>query len=160
MSKFHLSRNEFVKITVGALGATIAGIVGLPAVAYVLSPALKQQSLDAWVSLGQLDVYPIGEPTLFTFNRTKVNGWEKTVYSYGVYVYRKNEAEVIVFSNVCTHMACRVTFIEDAREYDCPCHAAKFDLEGNVTNGPPPRPMDRYEIKIEDGNLSIRLLEG
>lgn len=156
----HLSRNGFVKITVGALGAVITGVIGVPAVAYLLSPALKNQSLDAWVLLGSLDTYPVGEPVLFTFTRTKVNGWEKTVNSYGVYVYRKNESEVIVFSNICTHLACRVTFQEGTREYDCPCHNAQFDIEGNVIGGPPPRPMDQYQTKIEDGNLSIRLLEG
>lgn len=156
----HLSRNEFVKITVGAMGAVITGLVGLPAVAYLLSPALNEQSLDAWVPLGPLDIYPVGEPTLFTFIRTKVNGWEKTVNSYGVYVFRKTENEVMVFSNVCTHLACRVTFMGDTREYDCPCHDAQFDIEGNVIGGPPPRPMDQYETKIEDGQLSIRLLEG
>ena len=90
----------------------------------------------------------------------KVNGWEKTVYSYGVYVYRKNETEVMVFSNVCTHLACRVTFYDDTREYDCPCHDAQFDIEGNIIAGPQPRPMDRYETKVEEGQLSIRLLEG
>lgn len=156
----HLSRNEFVKITVGAMGAVIAGVVGIPAVAFLLSPALKDQVLDAWVSLGPLDIYPVGEPTLFTFTRSRVNGWEKTVYSYGVYVYRKNEAEVMVFSNVCTHLACRVAFKEDTREYDCPCHDAQFDIEGNIIAGPQPRPMDRYEAKVEEGLLSIRLLEG
>ena len=156
----HLSRNDFVKVTVGILGAAIAGVVGIPAVAYVLSPALKNQSLDTWVQLGPLENFLPGIPTLLTFTRTKVNGWEKTVNSFGVYIYRKNESEVVVFSNVCTHLSCRVTFVEDTQEYDCPCHDAQFDIDGNVIGGPPPRPMDRYETKIEEGLLFIRLLKG
>ena len=157
----HLSRNDFVKFTLGALGTIMGAVVGLPAIAYILSPALKTQQTDAWVELGPLENYPTGTPTLFTFTRTKVNGWEKTVNSYGVYVLRKSESEVKVFSNVCTHLACRVTWNEDDQQYVCPCHDAQFDINGQVTGGPPPRPLDEYlETKIEDGNLSIRLQEG
>jgi len=30
-----------------------------------------------------------------------------------------------------------------------------FDLDGRVLGGPPPRPLDRYEVKIEDGVLYV-----
>jgi Rieske Fe-S protein len=157
----HLSRNEFVKFTVGVLGAIMGAVVGLPAVGYLLSPALKTQKTDAWVPVGPLENYPIGVPTPFTFTRTKVNGWEKTVNSYGVYVLRKNESEVLVLSNVCTHLSCRVTWHEDRQQYICPCHDAQFTIDGAVAGGPPPRPLDQYtETKIEEGILSIRLVEG
>ena len=157
----HLSRSEFAKFVVGALGALIGAVVGLPAIGYLIAPALKTQKVDAWISLGPLENFPTGVPTLFTFTRTKINGWEKTVTSYGVYIVRKSETEVVVFSNVCTHLACRVTWKEDEKGFVCPCHDGIFDVDGNVIDGPPPRPMDRYsESKIEDGNLSIRLQEG
>jgi menaquinol-cytochrome c reductase iron-sulfur subunit len=156
----NLSRNDFVKFTVGALGAVITAITGLPAVAYILSPALKTQKLDAWVALGPLENFPVGVPTLSTFTRTKINGWEKTVNSFGVYIFRKSEAEITVFSNVCTHLSCRVTWKDDRQAYVCPCHDGLFDIDGTVISGPPPRPMDRYETKVEGGDLSIRLLEG
>ena len=156
----NLSRNDFVKFTVGAVGAVIGAVVGLPAIDYLISPALKIRKIDAWVQLGKLENYPIGVPTLFTFTRTIVNGWEKTVNSYGVYVLHKSESEVVVFSNVCTHLACRVSWKEDAQEYICPCHDGRFNINGDVVKAPPPRPLDKYETKIEDGNLSIRLLKG
>ena len=104
----------------GALGAIIAGVVGIPAVAYLLSPGLKNQALDAWVPLGPLDIYPVGEPTLFTFIRTKVNGWEKTVNSYGVYVVKPAEGDPYVLSNICTHLSCRVTWKENEKIYVLP----------------------------------------
>jgi menaquinol-cytochrome c reductase iron-sulfur subunit len=157
----HLSRNEFVKFTVGVLGAIMGAVVGLPAVGYLLSPALKAQKTDAWIPVGPLENYPIGVPTPFTFTRAKINGWEKTINSYGVYVLRKNESEVLVLSNVCTHLSCRVSWREDLQQYFCPCHDGKFTIDGAVAGGPPPRPLDRYtETKIEEGILSIRLVEG
>jgi Rieske Fe-S protein len=30
-----------------------------------------------------------------------------------------------------------------------------FDKDGQVISGPPPRPLDRYEAKVEDGQLYI-----
>lgn len=155
----HISRREFVTITVGLIGAVITVFVGLPAISYMLSPALKSQKTDAWVSLGPLENYPIDQPTLFTFTRTRVNGWEKTVNSFGVYVWRRSDSEVVTYSNWCTHLSCKVTWHEDEALYKCPCHDGFFDEEGKVVHGPPPRPLDRYENKIEDDVLYIRLEE-
>jgi menaquinol-cytochrome c reductase iron-sulfur subunit len=158
----NLSRNDFVKFTVGVLGAIMGGIVGIPAVGYLLSPALQGgTSKEAWIPMGPVENYPIGVPTLFTFTRSKVNGWEKSVNSYGVFVVRKSETEVEIFSNICTHLACRVNWKEDRQEFVCPCHDGLFNINGEVTGGPPPRPMDKYtEFKIEEGVLSFLFSEG
>ena len=158
----HLSRNDFVKGTVGVLGAVMGLVVGLPAIGYMISPALKSQKSDAWIALGPLENYPIGIPTLFTFTRTKLNGWEKTVNSFGVYVLRQSEtaSDVKVFSNVCTHLSCRVTWKEDLIEYVCPCHDGRFGITGEIVSGPQPRPLDEYETKVEEGNLFIHLVGG
>ena len=37
----------------------------------------------------------------------------------------------------------------------CPCHAGKFDLEGNVISGPPPQPLPRLALKVEGNSLVI-----
>lgn len=156
----HLSRNDFVKGVVGILGTIMGVVIGIPAVGYVLSPALKVRSSEAWIPLGPLENYPIGLPTLFNFTRTKVNGWEKTTNSYGVYVLRRSQDDTVIFSNVCTHLSCRVNWNSDTQQYVCPCHDAHFDINGQVISGPPPRPMDTYEHKVEDGNLFLHFLEG
>jgi Rieske Fe-S protein len=157
----HISRNEFVKAAVGLLGTVMGAIVGLPAIGYLISPAAQKQESDAWISAGPLENYPIGEPTLFSFTRTKINGWEKTASSYGVFILRKSEAteDVLALSNVCTHLSCRVNWVADKQEYDCPCHDAQFGINGEVLGGPPPRPLDPYETKIEEGTLFVHLVE-
>ena len=154
-----LNRRQFVTIVTAFLGTLMGAVVGLPAIGYMISPALKVQKKEAWIPAGSLENYPEGVPTLFTFTRTQVNGWEKTVNSYGVYITRKPGGKIQVLSNICTHLSCRVNWKEDLKEYVCPCHDGHFDLDGEVTAGPPPRPLDRYEFKIEDGNASILLRE-
>ena len=155
-----IDRQGFVKITMTFLGTIMGAVIGLPFINYFISPALKGEASDDWVSLGALESYPIGKPTLFNFTLTKINGWERTSHSYGAYVLRESANKVIVFSNVCTHLSCRVNWQEEEQIYHCPCHDAAFDVHGLVLSGPPPRPLDEYQTKIEEGNLYIHLLEG
>ena len=156
----HISRREFITLTTAAVGTLIGAVVGLPAIAYLIDPALKATAADTWIPLGNLESFPVGKPTLSNFTRSKVNGWEKSVNSYGVFVLRKSETEVVVYSNVCTHLSCRVNWNVDKQQYICPCHDGRFSLDGQVVSGPPPRPLDTYESKVEAGTLSIHFLEG
>jgi Rieske Fe-S protein len=159
-SQVHLNRRDFIKVVMTTLGSIMGIFIGLPIVAYIISPALIKQEIEEWIPIGSLEDFPLGIPTLNNFTRTKVNGWETTSKSYGLYVWRKSNAELVVFSNVCTHLSCLASWQEDVNEYVCPCHDGHYDIDGNVTKGPPPRPLDRYEHKIEDGFISVHLLEG
>jgi Rieske Fe-S protein len=159
----HLSRNEFVKIVVGAVGGLIGVVIALPAVGYLLTPALDSMQANTgedWIPAGPLANYPVGTPQLFSFTRTRINGWERTTSSYGAYILRQSESEVRAFSNICTHLSCRVTWSEDQELYLCPCHDAAFTIQGQVAGGPPPRPMDEYPTKVEDGTLYLNFVEG
>ena len=156
----HISRREFITLTTAAVGTFIGVIVGLPAIAYLIDPALKTGTTDTWIPLGKLESFEVGKPTLSTFTRSKVNGWEKSVNSYGVFVLLKSQAEVVVFSNVCTHLSCRVNWHDDKQQYICPCHDGRFGSDGQVVSGPPPRPLDVYTTKVENGTLSIHFVEG
>lgn len=153
-----LSRRDFIKVTIAGIGGLIGALIGIPSVAYLLSPALQVQAEDdALIPLGPLENHSIGIPTRFEFTRTKVNGWERTATNYGLYVVRKSDREVRVFSDVCTHLACRVSWHPDIEHYVSPCHDGHFDIMGKNISGPPPRPLDEFATKIENGNLFVAL---
>jgi menaquinol-cytochrome c reductase iron-sulfur subunit len=159
----HINRRDFIKLTTAAVGTFIGAAIGLPAIVYLVDPALKAVKSDAWVPLGKLETFEEGKPTLASFTRSKVNGWEKTVTSYGVFVIKKSDTDFLVLSNKCTHLGCSVGWKEDWQEFVCPCHDAQFGLDGSVLGGPPPRPLDSYSgdrLKIEDGILLFHFLEG
>jgi menaquinol-cytochrome c reductase iron-sulfur subunit len=159
----HISRLDFIKITTAAVGTFIGAAIGLPAIDYLIDPALKSGSKDAWIPLGKLENFVVGKPTPASFTRSTINGWEKTANSYGVFVLRKSDTETLVLSNKCTHLGCHVNWNEEKQEYICPCHDAQFGPTGDVRGGPPPRPMDRYagdQLKVEDGTLFIHFLGG
>ena len=155
--KQNLSRRDFIKATSALIGSLIGLGIGLPSIAYLLSPSFRKTEDESVIDLGPLDKYPLGIPTLFEFTRTKVNGWERTGLSYGVFVLRQTEKDVRVFSDICTHLACRVSWHTDQQHYISPCHDGHFDVVGNNVSGPPPRPLDEFVTKIEAGNLYIQL---
>lgn len=154
-----IERRGFVAGVLAIIGGLIATVIGLPAIGYLISPALKKVASEEWVPLGPVENIPEDEPFLFSFTRSQQVGWERTASSYGVYVIQKSAGGVDVFSNVCTHLSCRVSWHEEQGEFICPCHDGRFAKDGSIISGPQPRPLDRFEHKIEDGVLMIRLQE-
>lgn len=153
----NISRRDFIKFTTGIVGGLIGLVIGPPTVAYLLSPSMRTSEDNSMIDLGPLENFPIGIPTKFEFTRTKVNGWERTAVNYGLYVMRRDNNEVRVFSDVCTHLGCRITWHADQKHYISPCHDGHFDLLGNVVSGPPPRPLDEFVTHFENGNLIVSL---
>ena len=64
---------------------------------------------------------------------------------------------VKVLSDVCTHLQCRVSWHEDRQMFISPCHNGLFSIDGEVLGGPPPRPLDQFQTKIENGQIQILL---
>ena len=65
------------------------------------------------------------------------------------------EGGFLAISAICTHLHCIVNWNAVIKEFECPCHGAKFNQSGEVVAGPPPRPLDLHKIEIVAGNLVI-----
>lgn len=67
---------------------------------------------------------------------TRVNGIDAMIY-------KEDDKEYIV-KRKCPHAKCNLLLNEEELTFDCPCHASRFDLEGNAIKGP-----SKYNIKIK-----------
>jgi menaquinol-cytochrome c reductase iron-sulfur subunit len=157
-----INRRDFIKATTGAVGGIIGAVFGIPAIGYLLAPALREDKTGAPVTIGKLENIPVGKFHPFSFTITKVNGWERTASNYGGYILRKSEdpKDILVLSSRCTHLSCTVNWKEEAQVFICPCHDAKFDKDGKVLDGPPPEPLGHFEYNVDaDGVLTIIPIE-
>jgi Rieske Fe-S protein len=156
--KREISRRDFMKYTIVALGGLIGLGYGIPAIEYVVAPALAKSQAQQWIQLGAVSKIELGTPTLFKANISRQTGWIINQEELSVYVLTDNGRDFVAMSNVCTHLGCRVRWIADQGQYFCPCHNGVYDKQGNVVSGPPPRPLDKYQTKVEHDQLFI--LEG
>jgi cytochrome b6-f complex iron-sulfur subunit len=56
--------------------------------------------------------------------------------------------ELFALSSICTHLGCRINWYRPENRFMCPCHGGKYDISGNVVEGPPPAPLNRLPLKI------------
>jgi cytochrome b6-f complex iron-sulfur subunit len=118
-----------------------------PAAVYVL-PARRRGGASERVSAGKSEGW---------------NVWEMRKVSFGgkaVAVLRTDKA-FRAYSLVCTHLGCIVHWSQSKRTFQCPCHAATFDDEGQVVAGPPPGPLPEYGVSEVQGEVMVmEVLEG
>jgi menaquinol-cytochrome c reductase iron-sulfur subunit len=150
-----VKRRDFLAIATSAIGGLIGAALAIPAVAYVVGPALQRTGEGEWIRLGSTSKVELGIPTLFKAQIERKSGWIVNQEEITAYVLTQDGREFIAMSNICTHLGCRVRWVGDQGRFFCPCHNAVFDKDGAVVAGPPPRPLDRYEVKVEDDQILI-----
>lgn len=64
------------------------------------------------------------------------------------------EGGFVAYSGKCTHLSCAVYWHAERGELLCPCHDGVFDPHtGSVIAGPPPRPLERIDLRQEGDAL-------
>ncbi|TAK11253.1 MAG: ubiquinol-cytochrome c reductase iron-sulfur subunit [Anaerolineae bacterium] len=150
-----LSRRNFLSVATIGIGGLITALLGIPAVAYVVGPALKKQTEQDWIPVGRASKVEIGVPALFKVKIQRKAGWILNEQELSFYILTENGRDFIAMSNVCTHLGCRVRWVENDETFFCPCHNGVFAKDGKVVAGPPPKPLDQVQVKVEDDQLFI-----
>ncbi|MGO9377990.1 MAG: ubiquinol-cytochrome c reductase iron-sulfur subunit [Dissulfurispiraceae bacterium] len=65
------------------------------------------------------------------------------------------EKGLTFFSPVCTHLGCYVNWDNNRKEFLCPCHGGRYNIDGQVIAGPPPKPLNSLPFKIEAGKVYL-----
>ncbi len=83
----------------------------------------------------------------------------KYVAQFGVWVVNsefQGVQQVYALKTVCTHLGCTPNWLEAEQKFKCPCHGSGFYKDGVNFEGPAPRPLERYAIRLaDDGQLEI-----
>jgi Rieske Fe-S protein len=63
-------------------------------------------------------------------------------------VIRGQNNQIQAFSAICTHTDCTVEYMPSKGVIFCACHNGVYNLEGRNISGPPPRPLERYQVTL------------
>lgn len=77
----------------------------------------------------------IGEGKIINYNGKKVG------------VYKNENEDYFCINPVCAHLKCSLSFNEAEKTWDCPCHGSRYDIKGNILEGPTVKPLDKISIK-------------
>jgi Rieske Fe-S protein len=150
-----IKRESFLKIAIVGIGGFIGFSLGIPAIGYIVSPARLKNQSQVWIRVGSTTKVEIGTPTLFKIKIERTTGWIVNEEELSVYVLTEDGRNYIVMSNICTHLGCRIRWIADKGQFFCPCHNGVFNKNGDVVSGPPPKPLNRFEVKVENNEIFV-----
>jgi quinol---cytochrome c reductase iron-sulfur subunit, bacillus type len=153
-----VGRRGFLQMSSAIAAAVTAGIVGIPVVRAVASPALAKPIADNWVKVADdIAVLDIGVPIRVDFVQTQDDAWITNRALNGVWLYTEDGEKFKAYNGHCTHLGCGYMLAKDGKSFVCPCHRGQFDIKtGAVLGGPPPRPLDELETEVRDGSVFVK----
>ncbi len=147
-----LNRRSFLSRLSIALGSIAAAIVAIPSVGFLLG---LRRPTEVWRGVGALNNFPIGATTQVSFPDPSPLPWSGVTAETAAWLRRVSEEAFIAFSVDCTHLGCPIRWLPSANLFMCPCHGGVFYADGTVASGPPPRPLFRYPVRVQDGEVQI-----
>lgn len=96
---------------------------------------------------GQPNRFRLGKPEEFP------SGSRIAIDTKRVCIVREGD-KLAAISTTCTHLGCIVA--PSATGFQCPCHGSQFDVDGNVTGGPAPKPLAWYKVSLTpNGEIEV-----
>jgi Rieske Fe-S protein len=139
LNKKPISRRKFIGYAWIAAGAVVVGELIFGALAF-LWPRRKEEKGGKIFIAGKAGDFKVGEVVYFRKEKTFIE---------------RVEGGFLAFSSVCPHLRCIVNWNGTLKKFECPCHGAKFNPNGEVLEGPPPRPLDLYKLQIVDEKIVV-----
>ena len=137
------SRRRFLNWILGTSAGAVAAAVLYPAFKYVVPPEVEEGSANSvTLEFGPDEIEP-GSGRIFKFGSDP-----------GILV-RTPDGDLRAFTATCTHLSCIVQYREDVDHIWCACHNGHFDLHGENIQGPPPRPLERYDVTVRAGQIVV-----
>ena len=149
-----VTRRHFMTVSGQALGGIAAAAFTLPALGFALGPVFEAQDAK-WQVIGNVDDFTPDNyvPRTLTIVDGVGEAGKSTVYM------RKHNPQIdgdqidqydryIAVSSRCMHLGCPVRYVKAAERFVCPCHGGVYGFKGEVTGGPPVRPLDRFYTRV------------
>jgi len=130
-----MNRRKFTDWLLRIASIPVAASILYPIIRYFKPPEVAEGSATT-VEAATVDELAVDEYKIFRFGARP-----------GILI-RISEDEYRAFAATCTHLDCIVQYRDDKRMIWCACHNGLFDLSGRNVSGPPPRPLEEYQINV------------
>lgn len=140
-----MNRRHFLNslLGIGVLGAAVSAFI--PVLRY-LQPLPKAVG-NAIVRLTRTQLAALHGKTRSTILRADTKK---------VIVFDDDSSRVRALNAVCTHEGCTVQYLPGESVIWCACHNGRYDLDGRVISGPPPKPLEQYAVDVDkSGDISV-----
>jgi Rieske Fe-S protein len=137
-----MDRRAFVNLFLG--GSLLGTVVSFlyPVIRYLIPPRQAEAAAKRILAAKAGELAP-NSAKFFRFGST------------AAVLVNTSDGQLRAFSAVCTHLTCTVRYEADTGTLFCPCHNGRYDLAGNVISGPPPRPLEAYEVEVAGGDIYV-----
>ena len=137
-----IPRRKFLNIMLGGILGTVASAVLYSIVKFILPPEIPQAVLSNVVAGKVGDLQP-NSGKIFKFGNKP-----------GILIMTPS-GTYKAFSAICTHLDCTVQYRSDFQHIWCACHNGRFDLNGKNIAGPPPSPLEEYNVAIVKDDIIV-----
>ena len=136
-------RRRFVQVLLGGgLLASAASFI-YPVLRYLVPPAATDRGGDTVIA-GRVGELKPNAGKIFRF------GSRPGLLILGA------DGEYRAMSATCTHLSCTVQYRADIKQVWCACHNGMYDLAGRNVSGPPPRPLELFDVHVQGEEIVVR----
>lgn len=144
---FQPSRRKFIRALLGGSLLASAASFLYPVLRYVVPPPATDLGGDT-VLAAKADELKANTAKIFKFGSKP-----------GLLV-RTSEGEFRAVSAVCTHLSCTVQYKPETHQVWCACHNGLYGLDGRNISGPPPRPLEAYDVHVQGDQVVVSRKRG
>ena len=89
------------------------------------------------------------------YNVTEVTLEGRSAYLVHNYDETTKADQWLALDRRCTHTGCKIAFAEDEREFHCPCHGSRFNMEGYPVAGPAKKRLTTWTVEHEGERVYV-----
>ena len=140
-------RRRVLRVLLG--GGVLASLASFiyPVLRYVLPPPAADLGSDS-VLAGTASELKANSAKIFKFG------------SRPGLLIKMASGEFKAMSATCTHLSCTVQYRADVQQVWCACHNGMYDLGGRNVSGPPPRPLELYDVHVKGEDIYVNRKQG
>jgi menaquinol-cytochrome c reductase iron-sulfur subunit len=155
-----VTRRRAFEIGAQGVGGIAVAAFALPALGFALGPMFEDQLPESYTDVGPEKDFndETYVPRVIEITPGAGEAGKTTIYVRKTDPSRDQanaDQPYVAISTRCAHLGCPVRYVQASRRFICPCHGGVYGFQGEVTGGPPVRPLDRFYTKVERGRVLV-----